>query len=280
MFDLESSIADWRKQMLAEGIQSPVPLDELEIHLRDEIARQMKSGMDAQHAFEFSCSRIGKPEILKREFKKTETALWKRPGVFIALIGAVMILRILTEHLDAAHLRRNEQAEFLFSGSVMVLLGLGTAFFNFNLGASPAVRRWKLVAICYSAFAVWISMVPLASFLTNPKLSPAFSPADWILALTAMAVSGLSLLGWRRVGKILPVIRNPQTRTTIGIACCISGPVAMALFFDFIPRQIGRTPAPLFVVILTWAWTLMVILGGVGYGLTEAAHGKPAVAGS
>jgi len=30
MFNLESSIARWREQMLAAGIQSPVPLDELE----------------------------------------------------------------------------------------------------------------------------------------------------------------------------------------------------------------------------------------------------------
>ena len=41
MFDLEQSIRNWRKQMLAAGIKSPVPLDELEIHLRDEIERRL-----------------------------------------------------------------------------------------------------------------------------------------------------------------------------------------------------------------------------------------------
>ncbi len=44
MFDLEESIADWRKQMLAAGIKSPVPPEELEIHLREEIERQMQPG--------------------------------------------------------------------------------------------------------------------------------------------------------------------------------------------------------------------------------------------
>ena len=39
MFDLEQAIAGWRRQMLAAGIQSPVPLEELGIHLRDEIER-------------------------------------------------------------------------------------------------------------------------------------------------------------------------------------------------------------------------------------------------
>jgi len=39
MFELEKSIADWRRQMLAAGIKSPLPLEELEIHLREEIER-------------------------------------------------------------------------------------------------------------------------------------------------------------------------------------------------------------------------------------------------
>ena len=37
MSDLEQSIAEWRKQMLAAGIETPVPLEELEIHLREDI---------------------------------------------------------------------------------------------------------------------------------------------------------------------------------------------------------------------------------------------------
>ena len=70
MFDLEQSIADWRKQMLAAGIKTPVPLEELEIHLREEIEQQMKSGTIPQQAFENSVERIGHADELKGEFKK------------------------------------------------------------------------------------------------------------------------------------------------------------------------------------------------------------------
>ena len=45
MFNLEKSIADWRQQMLAAGIKTPVPLQELEIHLRDEIEQHKNLGM-------------------------------------------------------------------------------------------------------------------------------------------------------------------------------------------------------------------------------------------
>ena len=58
--------------MLAAGIQSPVPMEELEIHLREEIERQMKSGANQQHAFETAHAQIGQAEPIKAEFKKAD----------------------------------------------------------------------------------------------------------------------------------------------------------------------------------------------------------------
>lgn len=70
MFNLEQAIADWRNQMLAAGIKSPVPLEELETHLREEIEQQMKSGLNEQEAFNHVVEKIGQPSLLKTEFKK------------------------------------------------------------------------------------------------------------------------------------------------------------------------------------------------------------------
>ena len=70
MFDLEKSIADWRNQMLAAGIKTPVPLEELEIHLREDIEKQIQSGTNPQQAFESSVQQIGHADELEAEFKK------------------------------------------------------------------------------------------------------------------------------------------------------------------------------------------------------------------
>jgi hypothetical protein len=70
MFDLEQSIVDWRQQMLAAGIKTPVPLEELENHLREEIERQMESGLDEQNAFTVALRKIGSADPLQQEFKK------------------------------------------------------------------------------------------------------------------------------------------------------------------------------------------------------------------
>jgi leader peptidase (prepilin peptidase)/N-methyltransferase len=76
MFDLEQSIIDWRQQMIAAGIQAPVPLEELEGHLRDEIERQIQAGSTTQQAFDLATRQIGRAAELKGEFAKAgETGL-------------------------------------------------------------------------------------------------------------------------------------------------------------------------------------------------------------
>lgn len=70
MPELEQLISDWRAQMLAAGIQSPAPLDELESHLRDEIDRQLKSGLGNAAAFQAAVQHIGQARALEKEFKK------------------------------------------------------------------------------------------------------------------------------------------------------------------------------------------------------------------
>jgi hypothetical protein len=91
MSDLEKSISAWRAQMLAAGIQPPTSLDELEIHLREEIERQINSGLNAEKAFEISVQQIGQPKSLKSEFNKIERPSMKKIFQIIAafLLGVV-----------------------------------------------------------------------------------------------------------------------------------------------------------------------------------------------
>jgi len=74
MFDLESSITNWRAQMLATGIESPIPLDELENHLREDVDEQMRSGVDEQQAFQAAVQRLGQGRKLEAEFAKAARA--------------------------------------------------------------------------------------------------------------------------------------------------------------------------------------------------------------
>jgi hypothetical protein len=136
MFDLEKAIADWRRQMLAAGIKSPVPLAELEIHLREEIEQQMKSGLSEQKAFEISVQQIGQPKMLKREFNKSERIFMKRTlmvllGIFGVLFGTAFILPALAWYRDHGGMPA-EHLEPLLLGAVIVVGGLSTAIYGFK----------------------------------------------------------------------------------------------------------------------------------------------------
>jgi hypothetical protein len=112
MFDLENSIADWRKHMLTAGIKTPVPLEELESHLREEIEQQMKSGLNEQKAFEIATGKIGQASPLKKEFKKVNEAdkaqQRKRAGIiFAGSLGLYSL--IFTRLLIKSDLTSNER---------------------------------------------------------------------------------------------------------------------------------------------------------------------------
>jgi len=48
--------------------------------------------------------------------------------------------------------------------------------------------------------------------------------------------------------------------------------ISMSIFWLFVFPQLGHWHALLVLVLATWAWTAMAILGGIGYGLAEAAR--------
>jgi len=271
MFDLEKSIAEWRKQMLAAGIKTPVPLEELEIHLREEIERQMKLGLNEQKAFEISVSRVGRPEILVGEFKKSEGRLIKKIGIFAAIVGAVIISRILTEHPDARHLRPKEQTEWLIAGSVIVFFGIGIALLKAG-SERGVVRLLKLVGVSYSIFASAFSIFLTTLCLAEPRISSAFTITDWILVFAATAVSIFSIAGLRQVCGLLPAIRNSQIRTTIGIAFPPLGALWMLAYVIFIIPQQVQSRVNHSVAMFLWALAVMSLLGGMGYGLEKAAR--------
>lgn len=96
---------DWRRQMLAAGIKTPVPLEELEIHLREEIELQIRSGFTEQQAFEIAAGKIGQVNSLEHEFKKInamdKAQLRRRAGfAFAAILGfySLIFVRLLIKN--------------------------------------------------------------------------------------------------------------------------------------------------------------------------------------
>lgn len=131
MFDIEQSIAEWRRQMLAASVKNPNVLDELESHLREDVARQAQSGLGGEQAFEAAVQRIGQAGPLKREFAKVGGSKWallgKLKGFFVqSVVPFPSLSTFTTSARQALELARTEapRLQHNFVGTEHVLLGL------------------------------------------------------------------------------------------------------------------------------------------------------------
>jgi uncharacterized membrane protein len=140
MFNLDKAIADWRRQMAAGGIKTPVPLEELESHLHDEIERQMESGLSEQKAFEISVRQIGQPKMLKREFKKIERTFMKRAAKMGAgVLGIVVGMGLMMPgYVQLRH-------EFAVDDGKLGLLLLGWVLLVWSFGLFQRIIQPKVL---------------------------------------------------------------------------------------------------------------------------------------
>jgi hypothetical protein len=245
MFSLEQAIAEWRRQMAANGIKTPALLDELQNHLREDIERQLQSGADVQQAFETAVQRLGQASVLRAEFAKC--------------------------------------------------------------GGLKEARSGKVIGIACCAFAGLFSLLVLPRLLTIQELSM----TERIWGLAAIAVTMLSIVSFRFSYRWLPVIRERRLRMAVGVGCGLTGAVWLLVFGNLLPDVIvphilggangaaaadsvrgaviiglrdipptGHEPVFLIGISILWAMALTAALGGIAYGIEEAARRRAMTAGS
>jgi hypothetical protein len=136
MFNLEQSVAEWRKRMLATGINEPVPLEELEGHLREELERLMQAGFKEREAFENAACQIGQPQSLKNEFTKVDTSIMKT--IFKCII--ILLLGIAAQLPGSLQLRD----QLVMSDKWLGLWLLGLVFQLWSLESLRRIIQPKL----------------------------------------------------------------------------------------------------------------------------------------
>jgi hypothetical protein len=194
MFNLEQSIVEWRQQMLAAGIKTPVPLEELESHLRDDIEQQMESGINVQRAFEDAIQQIGKANMLKNEFEKVagtkQASILKRTQIiFAACLGAYSMTGV-TFLLFNPELTSVQRMSVLAAVAVMNMLAgigllLGHRFF-------PAILNQRMRGvICFSGCALLVLWLVTFCYVVLPRVD--FTVGQLVVAVlwATMAPTGV-----------------------------------------------------------------------------------------
>jgi hypothetical protein len=172
MFNLEQSIADWRRQMIASGIKTPVPLEELEIHLREDVERQMRSRLSAQQAFGIAAKKIGQAPELKREFKKIGTPMEtqkiiKLAGVIcvaVALFCQLLFCSPLAfAFVFAPVLRLSLMMRMLALAVLVIPVAVTVLSWRYNHKLLPVIHnqllRRAVGIVCYGGCLLWIRFV-------------------------------------------------------------------------------------------------------------------------
>jgi len=162
MFNLDTAITEWRRQMLEAGIKTPVPLEEVEIHLREEIERQLKSGLSEQEIFDSAVQKIGSAHTIQYEFEKVEKAAedrqWKEGQIWLGAILGLLQLIVIGSVLFNSDMRFGQRMSGLaaIATSFLLLAVVG------RLGhqAFPVIRarRVRIVIIFLSGVllgAIW-----------------------------------------------------------------------------------------------------------------------------
>jgi hypothetical protein len=97
MFHLDSAIDEWRRQMGADGLRAGALLDELESHVREDVERQMQSGIKIEQAFGAAVSHLGEPGLLREEFSKIgEAGVLGRIRNFLVTLAGIQTPTLAT----------------------------------------------------------------------------------------------------------------------------------------------------------------------------------------
>ena len=196
MFDLERSIADWRRQMLAAGIKSPVPLEELESHLRDEIERQVKSGVGEQNAFISAVQKIGPVHVLRSEFEKVEQTKESHRWKLFEIFFLVNTLLIPLSAGSQAFVFKDGGFSEMTTGQQIAILSGAVAFSSFAWamrlchGQFPFLRTHRIRDAIFVPVLLWV----VACIIVLPRCN--FTDAQRALvSVWTFAPFGI-LIGW------------------------------------------------------------------------------------
>jgi len=125
--------------MLAAGVKTPVPLVELESHLRDELERELRLGKSDAEAFEAAVQTIGPAREVQNEFEKFEACeearQWRQGQIWFGTILGLLQLVVIASVLFNSFMTFGQRMSGLaaIGTSMLLVFVIGLNFRRFPL---------------------------------------------------------------------------------------------------------------------------------------------------
>ena len=171
----EAQIAQWRNWLRRRPAIRPPDVDELEGHLRDQIAALAAAGLSGDEAFLVAVKRMGSLDAVSREFAREHSErLWKQLVVapasdpargwlarreFLVVLGLAVAAAAALKVPELFGRRLGEDAFYALNASLFVL-PLLTVYLAWKRGIDRSRYLW--LALPFVAGAVAINAIPFA----------------------------------------------------------------------------------------------------------------------
>ena len=275
MRDLERQIADWRRTMAkASGHRSDL-LNELEEHLREEIARLRGAGVSTDKAFEMALSKLGAPAPVVAEFDKLTATPTTWLPIKIARASVVMVALFL----PAVFAFKLDKGALLATHVVCVTLGYLMTFIIGGLavcallsqwfGTSGPTQRHALLRSIFhfasvSAILSGIGIL-LGAFWAKDHMGRYW---DWDFKETG----GVLVFGWTALLAALQWLRRGQT--TVMLLAILGNAITAWAWFG---ANAGGNPLARAVLAVFVAAHLLLVLVGAAHAATQTKTRSRAV---
>jgi len=257
---LEESIAEWRSHLSRRQAIHSVDADELEDHLRSQVAALREAGLAEDEAFLIAVKRIGDLNEVAREFAhEYSERLWKRlvitpdaasgsAGDFkeallpVALAVAAAVAIKLPELFGVRMHTDEELPRFYVRNLSLFVLPFLAAFFALKRSLPPVGRRW--LAAPFVLGAAVVNLVPFAPGGHTEVLAALHLPIALWLAVGFAYAAGR----WRDHAQRMNFVRFSGEWFIYYALIALGGGVLMALT-AFVFSSIGLRPEWL---VATW----------------------------
>ena len=214
--ELERQIAQWRGFLHRRQAIHAVDVEELEDHLRDQVATLVDAGLAADEAFLLAVKRMGDLDELSREFAREHSErLWKQlvvpPGTGgqagtrseATVVISLAVIAGLAVKVPAlfGHQLNGEDSGFYARNVSLFVLPLLTGYFVWKRRLDGVGRLW--LALPFAAAAVFANAFPFMPGGATEVLTALHLPiALWLTV-------GIAYAGgqWRRGGGRMDFVR-------------------------------------------------------------------------
>jgi hypothetical protein len=200
---LEEQIQQWRTHLRRHRALHPVDVEELEDHLRDQIATLLEAGLAPDEAFLVAVKRMGAQDAIANEFAREHSErLWKqlivapeaaeaaggearREVVVVLALAVAAALAIKLPALFGLEMS-DPNAPFYLRNASLFVLPLLVGYFAWKRRIPPGIRGW--LALAFAGAAVVANAYPFESDGdTLPLLALHLPIALWLLSGVAYA---------------------------------------------------------------------------------------------